>query len=410
MRAIVVDSGVRIEPFGDLVRDLPIGGVRLADRQEALFRRFGLEVTRVASAAEVPREGPRIVTFDNVFFSRRVLKSFLARFKESGLPAARLGLPAESTFARKFSALGAFERQGAQVVVDLWGLQEGADFQDHRAAPPLEVIYKERVVELPVPPMITGAPRWVHPVTSSVAMNLRHWVHVLQASLLSVQIRWVDEVIAHPWWGLSLLARAALGRGHFRWRLAGVANRIGKGVDIHPTARVEGSFIGDGVSIGPQALVRGAIIGAGSVLEQRVDVSYAVLGEKCFVSKHSLVWSVVAFDRAELCMKGMQMCLVGTGAGLTARATPLDVSPGRAIKVKDGDRFVEVDLPVLGACFGHGSFIGADVYTGPGRQIPNGTKVLPDPERVLLRIPSDLDPERSYAVRGGTLVPIDGGP
>lgn len=186
-----------------------------------------------------------------------------------------------------------------------------------------------------------------------------------------------------------------------------VTNRTGKNVDIHPTARVEGSFIGDNVRIGPQALVRGAIIGADSVLEQRVDVSYAVLGERCFVSKHSLLWSVVAFEGAELCMKGMQMCLVGRQAALTARATPLDVSPGRPIRVKDGDRAVEIDLPVLGACFGHQCFIGADVYTGPGREIPNHTRIIPDPDRVLLRVPAAVDPSRLYAVRGGTLVAVD---
>jgi hypothetical protein len=122
-----------------------------------------------------------------------------------------------------------------------------------------------------------------------------------------------------------------------------------------------------GVSLEPTLMMYGvgAIVGAGSVIEQAADVSYSVLGQRCFVSKHSLLGAIVAHDEAELCMKGMQMCLVGRGAALTARATPLDVMPGRALRVRDGDRFVEIDVPVLGACFGHDTFVGADVYTGP---------------------------------------------
>jgi len=101
------------------------------------------------------------------------------------------------------------------------------------------------------------------------------------------------------------------------------------------------------------------------------------------------------------------MCLVGKRTALTARATPLDVMLGRPIKVRDGDTFVDAGLAVLGACFGHDTFLGADVYTGPGREIPNGTRVVPDPSRVISKVPRDLDPSRLYVVRDGTLVPIE---
>ncbi|MCC7386989.1 MAG: hypothetical protein IT384_34445 [Deltaproteobacteria bacterium] len=408
MRAYVIDSGQRIAPFGDLARDLPIGGEPLAEKQARLFARFGLELVRVGSLDQLPPSAePRLVTFDNVFFTRRVLKSFLARWKARGYDrSARLALPAASTFIQRFSALQDFDRDERYALFRFYGLAGGA--KTFEGAEPLEVIYRERVVELPVPPEVSGVETWVHPVTSSVCLHIRHWLPLLQANLLSVQIRWVDEIVAHPLWGLSLLVRGALGvRGRLAWRIGAAANRIGRDVDIHPTARVEGSLIGDGVRIGPQSLVRGAIIGPGSVLEQRVDVSFAVLGAHTFVSKHSLVWATAAFDRAELCMKGMQMCLVGSRASLTARATPLDAMPGRKIRVRDGAELVEVDLSILGACFGHRCFIGADVFTAPGREIPNDLRIVPDPDRVLSRIPPDLDLGRPYAVRRGTLEPAD---
>lgn len=404
MRAYVVASGITIAPWGDPVAEVPIGGVPLGARQAELLARFGLEVVRVDSVDRIPRDEPRLVTFDHVFFSRRVLKSALTLWHKGGRAASRVALPIGATYVQRFSALQDFERTPQHALFDLWLLPAGADAS---SSAPLPVIYKERVLSWPVPRRISGVESWTHPVTSSVIFHVRHWLHVLQASLLAIQIRWVDEVVGHPLWALSLLARAAIGRGKWMWRLGGVANRFGRDVDVHPTARVEGSFLGDGVRVGPHALVRGAIVGAGSVIEQAADVSYSVLGARCFVSKHSLLWAIVAHDEAELCMKGMQMCLVGRGAALTARATPLDVMPGRAIRVRDGERFVEIDVPVLGACFGHGTFIGADVYTGPGREVPNGVRIAPDPARVLSKVPATLDPARVYAVRDGTLVPID---
>lgn len=403
MRAYVVASGLRIAPWGDPVAEVPIGGVPLGARQDALLRRFGLDVVHVARLDEVPTDEPRLVTYDHVYYSRRVLKSALSRWKKAGQVASRLALPVGSTFVQRFSALQDFERTAEHALFDLWLLPAGASTA---SAAPLPVIYAERLLSWPVPPRISGTATWVHPVTSSVVFHVRHWLHVLQASLLSIQIRWVDEVVSHPLWALSLLARAAIGRGRLAWRIGGVANRYGRDVDVHPTARVEGSFLGDGVRVGPHALVRGAIVGAGSVIEQAADVSYSVLGQRCFVSKHSLLWAIVAHDEAELCMKGMQMCLVGRGAALTARATPLDVMPGRALRVRDGDRFVEIDVPVLGACFGHDTFVGADVYTGPGREVPNGTRIVPDPARVLSKLPAELDPTKLYVVRDGTLVAL----
>jgi carbonic anhydrase/acetyltransferase-like protein (isoleucine patch superfamily) len=228
---------------------------------------------------------------------------------------------------------------------------------------------------------------------------------VLQANLLSIQVRWVDQVITRPIWAAGLALRALLpwpGSGGLIGRITRLANRVGKRVQIHPSALVEGSFIDDGAVIGPRAIVRGSIIGKGATVEQAADVSFSVIGPGSFVSKHSILWAVAAMESSDLCMKGMQMCLVGRRAALTARASPIDLSPGHKIRVLDGDRLVEIDLPLLGSCYGHDTFIGADVFVGPGRAIPNGIRVVPPPERVLSRIPT-TEPGKSYFVKDGTL-------
>ncbi len=64
-----------------------------------------------------------------------------------------------------------------------------------------------------------------------------------------------------------------------------------------------------------------------------------------------------------------------------------------------------VSIPVLGSCYGHDTFIGADLYIGPGRAIPNGTRIGPRPERVLTFIPDEVDPDKVYTIKDGALVP-----
>ncbi len=402
MKAFVIDSGVRIAPFGDLARDLPVGGVRLSDLQDRLLRRFGLEPVRVATLEEVPTDQARLVLYDNVYFTRRVLKSFLERWRARGMGASRLALPLESTFIARFSALQDYERGDGHALFNLMGFPAGAGSHDPCA--PLPVIYKEKVISLPTAGRIVGVDTWIHPITSSVALHVRHWLHVLQANLLSIQVRWVDEVIASPIWAASVALRGLIpGRGKLMWRIARRANRFGRGVDVHPTALVEASFLGDGVTVGPGAIVRGAIIGAGCTVEQGADVSFSVIGERCFVSKHSIVYATAAMEQSDLCMKGMQMCLVGARVALTARASPIDTAPGDGIRVRDGEYLKVIDLPVLGSCYGHDTFIGADVFIGAGRAIPNGVRIGPSADRVLSIVPERLVPG-TYAIKKGALV------
>ncbi|MCK6551804.1 hypothetical protein L6R52_38575 [Myxococcota bacterium] len=404
MRAYVVASNVRVSPFGELAKDLPIAGVTLAEWRSALFRKFGLEEVAVARLEDVPTDAPCLVTRDHVLFTRRVLKSFLQRWRAVGhAKSVRVALPASSLFVRSFADLQDLVIDGEHALYDLWGLAKGGRVED---AAPLAVVFKEKVLDYRMPKNLTGLASWPYPVTSSVCLHVSHWLHVLQANRLAIQIRWVDHVIGHPLWAASVLLRGLIpGRGRLVWRIARHANVIGRDVDIHPTARVEGSFLGDGVRVGPMAIVRASIVGANTVLEERTNVSYSVVGPGSFVSKNAVVYASASMEDADLGMTGMQMCLVGRRAALTPRATPTDVIPGRKIKVKVGDHLEEIDVPVLGACFGHDTFIGADLYIAPGREIPNGVRLGPQPERVLSSIPDDLEPGRMYTIRGGRLAP-----
>jgi acetyltransferase-like isoleucine patch superfamily enzyme len=403
VRAYVLKTPSAIAPFGDPARELPIGGFESLERwQSDLFARFGIE--RVV-LDEIPVDAsPKIVVADDVLFTRRVLKSFLELWRKGGYRSVRLALPIGSTFVESFGALQDFERTEHHALFDFWGVAPHQPFD--RGGEPLPIIYRERIIDFPVPERITGIAAWRHPITTSVCLHVRHWLHVLQANRLAIQIRWVDTVVRRPFWTAWMLLRALLfRRGRMLWRVLGSANLVGRAADIHPTACVEGSIIGDGAKIGAQALVRCSIVGDGAIVEERANVAYSVIGARTYVSKYTLVYSSVTMEEANV-GASMQMCLVGRRAATTPRTTPLDVIPGQTIKVKAGGRVVDTGLRVLGPCIGHDAFIGADTFVAPGRSIPNGTRIGPRPDRVLAQIPDEIDPDVEYTVVDGKLTPL----
>lgn len=409
MKAFVVSSGRRIEPFQEPVGAMPVAGRTLAEEQEALFRRFGLELVRVGNLSEVESSEPALVTYDDVFFTRRVLKSFLATWKRGGV--GRLALPRSSSVFSVYGDLQDFEENSEHALFRFFGLPAGARPSDldalRSSAEPVPVLYRERLIPVDVPSHVVGFDQWTHPVTSSLCLHVSHWIHVLYVNLLAIQVRWVDQVLTHPLWSLSRLLWAALpGRGGYVERLTRRANVVGRNVRIHSTAFVEGSFLGDGTVIGPQATVRGAYLGKGVKIDQRADVTFSVLADRCFVSKHSIINASVAFEGADLCAKGLQMSLIGRGVGLGARVNLMDTMPGGKIKVAVGDAFQALNTPVLGSCVGHGAWIGPDIYIAPGRALPNGTRITMPKEKILFRIPKDLDEQATYVARDGGLEPL----
>ena len=405
MRAYVIQTKKLISPFEEDVFNMPVGGVSLRQWQNRILQELNIPVVKVAHMDEIPKDGERLIFYDNVFFSRRGLRLFLNGCKQSSDKAAQFALPDETLFTKQFSDLQDSILQNKQRIFNIWVIRNGGRIEDAR---PLEIEYKDRVQELPLPTAITGLEKWEHPITSSVCLHVNHWIHVLQINLLSIQIRWIDTVMTRPIWVAWTLVKSIFGKPrNFRSRIARRANRIGKNVKIHHSAIVEGCIIGDNVEIGAQALVRGSIISEGAILQERVNVAFSVIGPKSFVSKHSVVHACASFENADMCMRGMQFCLVGRKAALTTRATPIDLAPGKKIRVEVDGEYIPINMPMLGTCFGHDVFIGADVYTAPGRVIPNGIKVISDTSKILAHIPPSVEAGKTYVVRNSSLEPLD---
>ena len=423
MHAFIIKTSYRISPFDEEASAMPVGGTSLRQWQSEALRKNGFEVHFVESESEIPTDIERFVTFDNIFFTGRGIRLFVDAWKAHGKQSAQFALPRDSFFVRNFSDLQDSSYNENSRSYKIWLLSAGATFDE---ATTRDIKFKEIILDMPVPRAITGIASWQHSITTSIALEVVHWLHVFQMNLLSIQTRWVEHVTSHPFWSAWVLFKSFLRSPSIletllrsdrftndislRKILDAVApngNILGKNVSIHPSAIVEGCIIEDGVSIGAQALVRNSIISKGATLQERVNVAFSVIGQNSFVSKHSVIHACASFEEADMCMRGMQFCLVGRRAALTTRATPIDISPGKPIRVEVNGEVQEITQKMLGTCFGHEVFIGADVYIAPGRSIPNNIKIVSDTSKILTRVPKGLESGRTYSVKNSTLSPID---
>ena len=247
--------------------------------------------------------------------------------------------------------------------------------------------YREILLSQRIPQFILGAtqPYMEVPLTSTVVMRVRHWLHVVRLAHLWPQICLIEKA-QHSWWhtlwhllmGFSLNPRRRLANYYDRFCY------IDNGGFIHPTATVEASVVGKNVHIGAYANVVGSVLGDGTVIEERANVNYSVFGPNTFVSKNSTIVASVAFGPTDVCTNGIQYALIDEGCALTSWAQPLDASPYGPVRVKDGDALREVGELPCGVAFGKKTYVGASVMIAPGRAIPAGQTLTRDREDLIL--------------------------
>jgi NDP-sugar pyrophosphorylase family protein len=268
--------------------------------------------------------------------------------------------------------------------------------------------FREIPLTVPVPRYILGSSSssMAFPLTSTVVMRVRHWLHVLRAGHLMPQVTLLERAGSQP---IRSVGRAILSarltkasrlramRKHFVYR--------GRNTYVHPTATVEASVLGDDVTVGAYSYVTNSVIGDGCVIEQRAHVSGSSLGPRTFVSLNSSLSACTTFGDTDACINGVQACVIAQKCGLTSFARPLDLAVGGRVRVEDdsalSDRGLrEVGELPCGVAFGPGVFVGADVVIAAGRAIPAGVRLFVNADRVLQKVPAALA-AGSYAVVDG---------
>jgi hypothetical protein len=410
VRTCLVRRSLPLQPFDRVVDACGgAGALTFGAWRARTLRRCRLPAEEVV-AEDARVEGPAVVLSDELFISDRALKGFLKAARGRPSPS-RLCLP-QSRLTELFSPLQdldehgerfafplAFVPAGASVsAADALALDEGAWV----AAP-----YRDIELEAPVPSYIFGREGpFTFPLTSTVALRVRHWVHVLRVAHLAPQLELLDRIYRWPPGSLlRALSAVRLSKPATMSALKRAFVYRGRGVFVHPSATVEASILEDGVHVGPHAYVVGSVLGAGTFVEDRAHVNQSSLGPRTFISRNSTVSACATFGDTDACTNGIQACVIAERCGLTSFAQPLDIVPGGQVQVLDGETRRSVGEMPCGVAFGEGVFVGAGVQIAPGRAIPRGVRLVADPDRALRRIAPD-QPPATGTVREGRFVAL----
>jgi len=425
MKAYRLKTDVVISPFMERASDVVIGFKRLGDYQKEVLSCFNIEVVDVNALSEID-DSEFFLFYDNVYFTKRCFRYFLNALEGKG-GSHRLSIP-DSLFLRKYEPLQELEDVESDGLkgkaFNLFYIHKKEDLSRLSGIPPLFIKFKEIDFKQPIPPNMFGKGYFEQPVTTSIAFHINHWVNLLNANQMEIIVKWVEFITSHPIWVIYRLiiatvaflmrgvidlikyqslttafSKSALMSSVMRW-----FNVVGKGCEIHPSAILEFCIIGDNVRIGPQSYLRAAVINDSVIIEEKTKITFSIIDRGCYISQITILNGVVAYPEGDVCIDGMQFCMSGRNVKLTGLARPMDLKYGGRISVMQRGKPVEVNLEILGSCFGHRSFIGPDIYIAPGREIPNDAVIVPHMSDVLYKVPSDIKPNVPMVVENSTLV------
>jgi acetyltransferase-like isoleucine patch superfamily enzyme len=433
MRAIIVQTGRRISPFGDPPREMMYAARTIGSIVDDALRRRGFEIVNVAADEPIgDSDEPAVVLADHCFVSEKALGDFLAAaFVSAGDNGARLALartpsvdftlPLSSASTEPFDAQGLgskptsrgrFEAAATErVAYDCFFVRRtaattGAKLLEGLRARATRLVVKKGELAIPLRlPTLGDGQRNVQliPITSTLAAHVEHWCHVLWLNQAGFGARWLELARGHKAWSAWRLATAA------PYTLAALTKRFvwrGRNVRIHKTAWVEASILGDNVEIGAGASVRNCVVGDGVVVGDHATVLSSTLGDRVMVTPRTfVVWSA-AFADAVLSNYKLQVSVIGRGASLSTWAGLIDAKLQGTIDVLHDGRLQSTGRNFLGSALGHGAHVGAKVLLLPGRELPNGAFITMRDDELIRRIPADLVPGVPCMRDGGTLVPV----
>jgi len=367
VEALIEPSQIKISPFLEHPQQLLILNSRLEDHQRRVLNSLGI---RMIGAEGQDRRRGRLVLKDTVFCTKELLSSFLDASQHLDQPT-QCAIKKGTLTERTITATMDVEDLGETVGYRLYYYPPGYDGD---AAPkPLVVDADEYVQGMSFPDHMVPGGIYKAPITRKVIVQIEHWANLWACNIAAL--------LAH----IADLKRDRLKQLHLavstlstnQWRVSSKNVQIGKGCDIHPTAYLENSIIEDGVEVGAHSVIRGSMVGAKSVVHNNCTVAYSVLGEGCQLRDGVNVTYSLLFPGAFTTSPFINTSVMGCDSFLPVGSVLADFRlDGRCVTlIKDG-KIVDSGQRFLGCCLGHGAYIGAGIVIPPGREIPNGVKLL----------------------------------
>jgi hypothetical protein len=179
---------------------------------------------------------------------------------------------------------------------------------------------------------------------------------------------------------LRALAPRAPGAG-LAQRIGLAANRIERGADVHPTAVIEGSTIGSGARIGALCTVRYSVIGPDARLHDGAKVEYSVVGRGSWLM-HDLVLSRSVTEEEVFLIHGPYQFSLFQRRSAAFATILMDWRPQGPILALSESGVRPYGGAFLGSVIGEEAKLLGGTLLAPGRVVPPGVWLAPDPASI----------------------------
>lgn len=346
-----------------------VGDGSLADVQARVCASLGLAL-RDQDAAEPLPPGARLA-----FTAATVFSEGTARALVDGATPAQAWVRAGTPLGRAVSRM----RGEAALRVPLWGgplsgrvLELGGSAAAALGEVARAVVADEDDALLARVPPHGRPPHGVElPSVLRLCGEIGHWLDALELSLAALHTR-----------------RRQLG-------LLGGNNRVGRKVDIHPTAYVSGSILEDGVRLEPHASVIDSFVGAGVLVADHSVIASSVIGPGCRTLVDTSLRRVVAQPDSTLSNLGLSDVIIGRGVFLTTAVSFYGPAPGQDVVVEGRD----TGRALLGGAIGARAVLGARALLSAGVALPPGVLIVSKAEEAVARL-DDAGLARAHVRRG----------
>jgi acetyltransferase-like isoleucine patch superfamily enzyme len=367
MKAYIIRTNRKIEPFGDNASDCLVGNKKLTVWQRYSLLNQGIKPCFVSSKNEIKKGEECLCLNDNLYFTPELLQEFLAKSREknnSTVCALKKGI----TTLRTGANLQDVDDCGSYVNYGLKYFPEG----DPDAICVSVIIDADQLnASVSVPEHMSGSKNgYAVPVTDKFMIQMDHWVNLWSCNILFVlanvaRIRKISKAKLLP------------------WKIFRNLSRIGKGCKINRSAIAEASIIGNNVTIEAGAIVRASIIGDNVHIGNGVVIEESVIGENSSILSGHLLYC--AFYPGTFSVTGMiSASVIGRDSFLGVNTTLTDFRfDGKNVTVLQDSKKIDSGNLFLGACLGHGVYLGSGCIVAPGRVISNGLRITLDEKRVF---------------------------
>ncbi len=383
MKAYMVQSNKRLEPFGDHPGDCLIANRKLSDIQKQVLQSLGIELKTAPNAARIEDPDEHIILGDSLFFTKELLKEFIQQSRrEKGCTTCAL----RPGIVTKHSMVPTQDVRIYADRVEYALLYMPA--QALRREPLPIVIDPEQFSHLiPMPQHIRGAQEYRIPVTDTFLIQIDHWTNLWAANMamLMSDVARLKKKSKSKLLGLALKARSLN-----KWRIFHQVNKIGKNCDIHPTAYIEGSTIGNNVMIGAGAVIRLSVIGDGTSTGSNVTIESSIVGEECSIDSGCGAFGSVLYPRTISSCRLIFTSLCGRDTFLADGCGLADFRiDGKNVTVIKAGMSINTGVLALGSCLGHGVYLSAGCLIAPGIAIPNELRMLPEKSLIVSEVNPD---------------------